>query len=169
MDDIQQIRRDAITRVQARRRPAEYRVVPVGGGETSMQVDRGAGDFLPPKDAREFFDDRIARTPGHLGEWVRVLYQIARADGAAAAVAAVGTARALSPWDQWHLYVTLRSWQGGMTVEAAPILRAVLAEWETLGLVMAEPTDTPLPVAPEPKPPKVTYRSRYGQPAGMAF
>ncbi len=169
--DVQQVRREAIARVQARQRPAEYRTVQVGGSDTRMQVDRAsAGDFLPAANASEWLDDRIVRTPPQLGPWTAVLYEVAGAarDGTAAAVTAVRSARPLSAWDQWHAYCTVRGWQGDMLADVAPVLRAVLAEWENLGLAVAEPTDVPLPVTPEPKRVKVKYRTRYGQPAGMA-
>jgi hypothetical protein len=171
--DVQQVRREALARVQARRRPAEYRTVLVGGSETRMQVDRPlAGEFLPAKTAGEWIDDRIVRTPPALGPWVAVLYEIAEAarGGTAAAVKAVRSARSLSAWDQWHLYATLGVWQRDMIADVAPVLRAVLAEWgdEGLGLATDEPSDVPLPVQPEPKRPKVKYRSKWGQPASLA-
>lgn len=169
--DVLQIRQAAVTRVLARRRPAEYRTVQVGGSDTRMQVDRpGAGEFLPAKDAGEWLDDRIVRTPPQLGPWTSVLYEVAEAarDGAAAAVTAVRSARSLTKWDQWHLYRMLdKGWERDMISDVAPVRRGVLAEWERLELVMAEPSDVPLPVQPLPKRLKVKYRTKWGQPASL--
>jgi hypothetical protein len=170
--DARQIRAAAIARVQARRRPAEYKTVQAGGSDTRMQVDRpGAGAFLPPSTASEWLDYRIAYTPPALGPWTSELYQLAEAarDGAAAAVKAVRAFRSLTPWDQWNTFTMLQNWRSDMLADVGPILRAVLAEWEHLELAMAEPTDVPLPVTPEPKRQKVVYRSRYGNPASLAY
>lgn len=170
--DAQQIRAAAIARVQARRRPAEYKTVQAGGSDTKMQVDRpGAGAFLPPENASQWLDYRITYTPPALGAWTSELYQLAEAarDGAAAAVKAVRAFRSLTAWDQWHTYAMLQNWRADMLADVAPILRAVLSEWEDLGLAMAEPTDVPLPVTPEPKRAKVVYRTRYGNPASLAY
>ena len=61
----------------------------------------------------EWLDDRIVRTPPQLGPWTAVLYAVAEAarGGGSAAAAAVRDARALSEWDQWHLYGALARWR----------------------------------------------------------
>ena len=147
--DVQQVRREALARVQARQRPPEFRMVRAGGSEARMQVAGGPGEYLGPAGAGEWLDDKIVRTPPQLGPWTAALYEVAGAarDGAAAAVAAVRSARALSEWDQWHMYVTLRAWRADPLCPV-PVFRAVLAEWERLGLAAEEPSDVPLPVRP---------------------
>lgn len=169
--DLQQVRGDAIARVQARRRPPEYQTVYVAGGETRMQVDRpGAGPFVPPKDASEFFDDRIARTPHGLGPWVEVAYRIALSGSPDAAVAALNATKSLTEWDQWHLWTCLKAWKDTEAPrDAAAVMRAVIAAWGDLELPRTAPVAVPLPVAQQPKRPKVRYRQPWGHPAGAAI
>jgi hypothetical protein len=170
--DAGQVHREAVARVLARRCPARFRTVQGPHGEVRVPADDvSVSEFLDPHDASEWLDDRLARTPPGLGPWTGVLYEVAEAarHGAEAAVAAVGAARELGAWDTWHLYCTLQAWRSQAIPAVTPVLRAVHAEWERLRLADAEPTETPLPVAPEPKRPKVRYATRWGQPAGMAI
>lgn len=148
--DVHEVRRAAAARVMTRERPPEHKTVSrnADGSETRVQIAGGPGEYLGPVTAGEWLDDRIVRTPPHLGPWTAVLYEIAEAarEGAAAAVAATGGARQLGDWDAWHLYCTLQAWRSAATAEAAPVMRAVTAEWRRLGLPDAEPADTPVAV-----------------------
>lgn len=164
--DVQQVHREAVARVQARR----LRQGPMRAGESIVPA---GGEFKRAETPGEWWDDRLARTPPRLGTWVELAYKIAAADRIEAAAAQVAAARSLGPWNQWYLFNCLQEWrQAGPPVQAATVLRAAIAEWDTRGLVKDEPIDEPMgdydPDKREPKRPTVRYRKPWGHPAGVA-
>jgi hypothetical protein len=148
--DVQEVRAAALARVQARQRPPEFKTTGRNpdGGDIRMQVAGGPGEYLGPASVGEWLDDRIARTPGHLGPWVPVLYEIAGAAryGEASAAAAVGAAGQLAEWDQFRLYVTLQDWRARTVPAAESLMREIVLEWRRRGLLTSQP-DEPEQVA----------------------
>lgn len=145
--EAQAIRREALARLEARRWPAEYHEGRPGSGIGRIQIDHP--EFRAPVSGAEWWDDRIARTTPQRG--ADVLFAIAdaaRGGGQKAAVAAVSAARPLNAWTQWWVYLTLQAWEGcpgGIHDGAAPVMRAVIAEWRRRGLAAGKP-DAPIPV-----------------------
>ncbi len=125
--DTQTLKREAVRRVQGRRRPPEFRSYPGPDGSVlKMQIDTGS-EFLPASTVAEWCDDTIARmAPGAVGE---ALIQIAEAcrDGGLAAVVA-GLDR-LPEWDQYGVWVILQRWEESAPVFVSPLLATVRAEW----------------------------------------
>jgi hypothetical protein len=147
--DVQAIRREATARVIARRTSPEYVTGqhPASGKQFRIQLERP--EFLPPVSGAEWWDDRIARFSPQRGGGTAVLFAIAaaaRGGGQAAAVAEAARGRSLSVWDQWFVYANLANWAAqNPHEEAGPALRAVLREWQRLGLAVVMPDD-PIPV-----------------------
>jgi hypothetical protein len=177
--DVEQVYREAVARVQARRLTPE----PLKAGESVVPA---AGEFRRADTPAEWLDERISTTPPSLGKkWVQVLYEIARADSAPAAVAVVAEVRKLklTLWEQWYVYGTLKCWRAAETtatpLPASEILRAAWSKWENMGLITYEPVNEPMGDYDQDaekeearksalRRAKVQYRKPWGHPAGMA-
>lgn len=150
--DVMQVKADAVRRVLARQRAPEYATVSrnADGTDTRVQTGGGPGDYLGPVSASEWLDDRLARTPLRSGDQAsEALAAIAEAarDGEKSARDAVGQARHLTEWQAFQVYATLAGWTGQDThPDAAPVMRAVLAEWGRRGLAVTQPDPEDLTV-----------------------
>jgi hypothetical protein len=141
--DVQEIKRAAVARLLARQREPQWKVIGrcQDGTDVRSQTGGWTGDFAPPADAAEWFDDRLARLNGPVPDALYAIADAARS-GRDAAVAAVAAARAGRSWDQWCVYLNLLAWRNqGPTRDADQVLRAILAEWHRLGLVVTRPDD----------------------------
>jgi hypothetical protein len=137
-------RRQAVTRIRAREKPREYvTAARENGREVRMQTGGGPGEFAEPQDLGQWLDDRIVRTPplaGAAGEVLCTVAAGARRDGKTA-LAALAGARHLSEWEQYRLYVILRSWAAFPFPPADRLLKVLFREWARLGLAAEQPDE----------------------------
>lgn len=138
---VQEIRRAAIARVQARRPAPQYRTaVTADGQQLKYQVD--TPDRTRAATAAEWWDDRIAAMPPVGNPAGVVAFAIAEAarDGEEAALAAVRQARTLSEGDRFLVYVTIGGWESQEPLpEARATLTAIRREWGRLRLADTPP------------------------------
>jgi hypothetical protein len=149
--DVLEAKRAATGRVLARQKPAEYMTTRVADGQdVKVQTGGEPGTFTAPVSASQWLDDRLARTPLRAGEAAsEALCAIAAAarDGEKAARAAVREAGQLTPWAQWQVYVTLGEWMGrDLHPDAAPLMNAIMREWQKHHLVVSQPEPEDLAV-----------------------
>ncbi len=119
---MQHARRDALARVEARRRPQVTKTWTYGDGRTQEYVENdGLPAFLPPATLGEWCDDRLAVMAQYRGEFSLVtvaVLEAARTGGIEAACGALRPAQKLMKADQYRLVTgdlqTLR--------DAAPVL-----------------------------------------------
>ncbi len=173
MDAFTEIRRQAVQRVLARRRPVTEKIVRgIGpGGWTDMTLRSVDGsEFLPPADLAEWLDDQLVSQPW-TGPFTAVLWSAAEAArvSTAAAAAEIAAAKRLSPWDQFHAWRSLRRWLDAASLpEARSLMRVLLAEWGRLRLADERPAEPELPELPDqPQPAGLRYPTRWGTPAGV--
>lgn len=149
--DAMTAQRAARIRVAAREKPPRYVVTGLArnGQHTQMQVSGGpgSGEFFPPSDVGEWFDDQLKRL-GISGDAASAHTLVAIIDAARGsekqARAAVSQARKLTDWDQWQLWRVLQDWrireiQPQVHTQVTTVMNAILAEWRHLGLVTELP------------------------------
>jgi hypothetical protein len=163
-------RTQALRRVQARIRPATHHTKTVAGQAIDVQDDgTGPGTgFKPPASLDEWIDDRLAHLPAHgaATELITMVLEAAR-PGPDAAAAAVRHAQRFAPWDQYLAHEMLRLMPAQLQ-EADTVRRAVLRQWDRLGLPVRPPS-TPFGREPydlnSPRPTVKEYPTPLGFPA----
>jgi hypothetical protein len=138
---VQEIRRAAIARVQARRPAPQYRTAPTPDGRT-IRYQLDTPDRTRAATGAEWWDDRLAAMPPVANPAGVAAFGIAEAarDGAEAGVAAVGQARSLGHADQFLVYATIGDWGSRDPVpEAQATLAAIRREWGRLHLATTPP------------------------------
>jgi hypothetical protein len=168
-------RAECVRRVLTRRRPPTERIQrgarPEGDVE-SRQVE--GSEFLDPADIGEWVDDRLASLPW-IGPHTAVLYEVAaaaRTSEKAALAAMRAGARQLRTWDQFHCYEMLEIWRASAgTLPAARALMNQLTDaFEDDHKLCSARPDWPEQEMPEPPPAeKLTYETRFGNPAGLSW
>jgi len=138
--DTQELKREAVKRVLARRLPPEFKTIYGSAGAGRIQVGPHR-EFAAPVTAAEWADDQLARlAAGAVGDVLAVILAGAQL-GDDQAAAAVCSAQRLGPWDQREAWLGIVHWSDNPPPCAHSVTQAIRREWQRLGLQTGTPQE----------------------------
>ena len=138
--DTQELKREAVKRVLARRLPPEFKTVYGSAGAGRIQVGPHR-EFAAPVTAAEWADDQLARVnSGAVADVLATILAGAQL-GDDEAAAAVCSAKRLSPWNQWECWAAITRWGDSPPPCAHSVTASIRREWQRLGLPVTIPQE----------------------------